>query len=186
MRLKLISLMFSYFTVIQNFATEASPISNDSDWRFVFEDDIAAVPSKNLTTYTQAIKSGMEIARGKGLLFLGLCAPACGEAINKGGKVEYALCEGLCSHAFGISKWKAKVFIKELNDLCINYGNMHRRICTQPCIKEHFCVDQLFRMYSMHNGRIHLVGSNLFSPLNQAQAGIFYQDQLRFHSSIGI
>lgn len=187
MRQKLISNMYSWYTLIQNFADEPSSVSNESNWRFIFEDDIAAVPSANLTNYTQAIRTGMEIAQENGFLYLGICNPTCSSDIkNKGEVIEYAQCSGLCGHAFGLTKWKAKVFVKEMSELCVKFGHIHKRICGNPCIKENFCIDQFLRIYALNLKNIYVVGINLKSPENPTEFGIFYQSRQRFVSTIGI
>ena len=186
-RQKLISNMYSWYTLIQRFADEPSSVSNVSDWRFIFEDDIAAVPSANLTNYTQAIRTGMEIALENGFLYLGICNPLCDSDIkSKGEVIEYTRCSGLCGHAFGLTKWKAKVFVKEMSELCVKFGHIHKRICANPCAKENYCMGQFLRIYALHCGNIHVVGTNVKSPENPDAFGIFYQNRQRFQSTIGI
>ncbi len=63
--------------------------------------------------------------------------------------------------------------------------DLHANMVTNQITFDHgHCIDQLLYHFSAHNNLTWVVGSNFVSPQNAAHVGLFYQDRLRFSSTL--
>ena len=170
---KVFSNYVTFRKVIHEFANEPPSISNDLDWRFFFEDDVALHLGANYPACN--IRKGIDLARTDGIIYLGICGPTCytwSSEYHEG--ILYQRCYGTCAHAFGLTKWKATRILETLlwlqNDLCFDYR---------------IVMDRGLYEYGRLIQPVLVVGSNLDnsqymkekSKPHPGHCGLFFQDR---------
>ena len=108
----------SFLEAIESFVNEPNSISNSTDWKFFFEDDISLHPSLIYSNNTATlIKQALHIdsIRREGLVYLGLCIPHCEPTLGNIDNINISKCYGFCAHAFGIAKWKSRHFLRTIS-----------------------------------------------------------------------
>ena len=151
-------------------STEYSTVSRELDWVFFFEDDIKLHESfQSPKQAMQTIITGMKLATN-GMVFLGICGMHWNDdtiiTINSN---QYRNCTGYCAHAFGIARWKLQSFLDYIT----------------PFKYQVSAFDMVLLRYASNHPMV-LVGSNLTSPENSEHIGMFYQNRLKFNSTISL
>jgi len=170
---KAFSNRMTFLNLFQTFVDDAS--EKLDSWHFFFENDIALHPRVTPKMAHDAIVEGMELAAADGILYLGMCRPhdCAGKAHLKNG-LKASRCLGVCTHAFGFTKWKAAAFLSIVHKIKFpsNETGLH--------------LDLVLRAYASQVHKIWLLGSNLQSPVENVKGhfGLLYQDQEKFPSII--
>ena len=68
---KVFSNLWSFYTVISEFAAESPDISAENDWLMIFEDDVAMNPA--IKNGFEDVKEAFNYSKNDGILFLGKC-----------------------------------------------------------------------------------------------------------------
>ena len=148
--------------------------SENSDWMFFMEDDLAINPSLNTEQAKSAIMKLQELARFDGIAYLGICGPSCDDcSTSTDDGITFQRCSGNCAHAFGITKEKSKILMPLIH---------HFKSILEPMTPIYF--DQLLHMYGDRVHSIWVAGTDLRSPLDAGHVGIFFQNRELFPSSI--
>ena len=90
------------------------------EWALAFEDDISLHDNLTLSAARAAVLRGFSLARTEGWLYLGMCLREghgrCWQetAVEHGG-VEYAKCNGVCSHALAFTKRRAATMLADMH-----------------------------------------------------------------------
>lgn len=170
---KAFSNRMTFLNLFQTFVDDAS--EKPDSWHFFFENDIALHPRVTPKMAHDAIVEGMELAAADGILYLGMCRPrdCAGKAHLKNG-LKASRCLGVCTHAFGFTKWKAAGFLSTVHKIKFpsNETGLH--------------LDLVLRAYASQVHKIWLLGSDLRSPVENVKGhfGLLYQDQEKFPSII--
>jgi hypothetical protein len=170
---KAFSNRMTFLNLFQTFVDDAS--EKLDSWHFFFENDIALHPRVTPKMAHDAIVDGMELAAADGILYLGMCRPrACARNAHLKNGLKASRCLGVCTHAFGFTKWKAAEFLSIVHKIEFpsNETGLH--------------LDLVLRAYASRVHKIWLLGSNLQSPVENVKGhfGLLYQDQEKFPSII--
>ena len=145
----------------------------EDDFACLFEDDIAVHPSLNHTSLASILDFGSSLARKEGLLYLGSCAPRCDDHFTRvHEEVEYAKCSCSCTHAFAVTRRRARSLAVDLHSNMVEH-----RIVGHT-------IDDLLKYYSLFKSLSWVAGTNLVSPEAEGHKGVFFQNRLRFKSLI--
>jgi hypothetical protein len=109
------SLKLAHFRVWDSLANNNDYL--DSDFQLIFEDDVEISTSLSQPAVADVIDTAARLAeRGAGFFYLGLCDPRCEIASSHiYNSIVYTNCFGLCSHAYGLFKWRSKTLQRELS-----------------------------------------------------------------------
>ena len=169
-----LALRATFFRLFQAVATLSS--LGEDDFAYLFEDDIAVHPSINRRKLAGILDFGSSLARKDGLLYLGSCAPECdGKFTRMHDEVAYAKCSCLCTHAFAVTRRRARSLAVEL------HSNMVEHRVVSPISHT---IDDLLRHYSLFRNLSWVAGTNLVSPEDPGHFGVFFQERTRFKSLI--
>ena len=167
------SLKLAHFSIWNAFAANNSFL--DSDFMLVFEDDIEMSSSVSQQDVVEVIESAARLSEyGSGFFYLGLCEPRCELATSQVLKsIVYTDCFGLCSHAYGLFKWRSKTLQRDL-EVFRPRGNLEDDI--DQLLFAGFSKSPIFPILAASNlsdGRAHL-----------GHVGIFYQDRQSFPTEL--
>ncbi len=174
--LKVFSNRMAFIAAMQAFANDHSVDPNA--WRFFFEDDISLHPSLKPDQAKEILETGLSLASGDGMVYLGLCGPRCaGTKMPLVNGTDAERCSGTCAHAFGFKRWKVARFLSIMGDLEIEGHDPHI---------ESMYFDRTLLAYGLQVHKVWLIGIDLQSPAREGydHFGILFQDRDAFHSSI--
>lgn len=164
---KVLSNRMAFTYLFQQFVDDSH--ASFGSWRFFFEDDVALHPSLNKSLAEKVLAKGLEVAARDGILYLGICGPRdCKKKVVLASPVEAKQCAGACTHAFGLTKWKTRSFLADMNKL--NVSSMY--------------FDQVMRTFGEQVHKIWVLGSNLRSPQAKNHYGLVFQDRRSYPSII--
>jgi len=169
---KAFSNRMSFLDLFQKFVDDRS--AKLDSWRFFFENDIALNPKVTPIDAHDAILEGMELAAADGIMYLGICGPHhCTNKAHLKNGLEASRCIGACTHAFGLTKWKAGGFLSVVHKMKL------------PSSQTGMHLDLVFKTYQTDVHKFWYLGSNLKSPLRKmSHYGLLYQDRLKYPSII--
>lgn len=164
---KVLSNRMAFTYLFQQFVDDSHAAPHS--WRFFFEDDVALHPSLNKSLAEKVLAKGLEVAARDGIMYLGICGPRdCKKKVVLASPVEAKQCAGACTHAFGLTKWKTRSFLTDMNKL--NVSSMY--------------FDQVMRTFGEQVHKIWVLGSNLKSPQAKNHYGLVFQDRRSYPSII--
>jgi GR25 family glycosyltransferase involved in LPS biosynthesis len=156
--------------MIYDFIVEDNNIG-ENDWVMILEEDARIHPdAKNPSSMIETAISRNDDANGYGFIYLGLCAPKCRDKFL--GAIVGNSCVGYCTHAYALTKRRARTFFEEL--YCSDGGL--KISCGSLCSKTKWCqTDQSFKQHFSQNNKAYLVAPHLKSPDNPKHSGLLYQ-----------
>eukprot|EP01038_Epipyxis_sp_PR26KG_P015865 gene15865-21507_t len=168
---KTFSNRLTFIEIIENFRDEPANISTNLDWKFFFEDDIDA--HLNLVpNYPAAITHAMKLAKSDGILMLGACGPTLRGQSFEHDFVQSTKMYAMCTHAWGLAKWKTGPFLHRIDELSIKLRDGLNGIY----------MDQMLYHFGKYHENIFLVGSNI--SISRGNDGLFWQNRDMFKSEI--
>lgn len=180
--LKMFSHRMAHTGMLFDFVNDETAKINS--WRFFFEDDIELHPSVTVANAKVALAKALEIASGDGIVYLGVCGPGKAdlkEAVKLAPNVEARRSHGTCTHAYGVTKWRAAGLLSHLDK--VQVPEQYTRLA-------YMYFDILTRAYGVTVTKAWIVGFNLRSPVpqkllaKQAHVGLVFQDRLKYPSFI--
>jgi hypothetical protein len=153
----------------------------DYDASMIFEDDVALHENLDPALVVPAMRAGIVVAAAVGVVFAGLCHPACREDRGASGwavpdTIAFAHCSGRCLHAYAVLKWRAAGLYDELV-----------RTAKAKLKPSYFALDAFTSLGARTWAtRPVFVGSNLVNEHAEQpdHLGIFWQDRRKFPSEM--
>lgn len=151
---KVFSNLWSFYTVMSEFAAESHNVSTENDWLMIFEDDVSL--NSAVKNALEDVKEALHYSTSDGILFLGKCVAEdqkfhCQDIKKTAHGIELGRCiAGACAHAFAVTKWKARFLPGVVFDIL----KAHKSV--------YFDAAMLEFSRSVHP--VPLIGSNLQGP----------------------
>ncbi|KAG0559458.1 hypothetical protein M758_10G103200 [Ceratodon purpureus] len=180
--LKMFSHRMAHTGMLFDFVNDQTAKMNS--WRFFFEDDIEIHPDVTIEDARIALAKGMEIGAADGIIYLGICGPGKQDlepAVKLVRGVTARRSHGTCTHAYGVTKWRAAGLLSYLDKVKVpeHYPSL-----------AYMYFDILTRAYGMTVTRAYILGFNLKSPVpqtfraKQSHVGLIFQDRAKYPSFI--
>lgn len=177
LNLKMFSHRLAHTDMLYKFVSDQTAKLNT--WRFFFEDDIELHPNVTADMAIEFLAKGLQLASGDGILYLGICGPARTnerEVLSEG--IEAGRTSGLCTHAYGVTKWRAAGILSYLDKVIPPY---HR---DKQLGKMYF--DLIMQGYGQQVTKAWVLGLNLKTPVPNVSNhyGLLFQDRQKYASFI--
>lgn len=159
----------------------------DDDWALILEDDARFVhPPSNHNNITREVITSFIRQQRKpsyGFAYFGLCVPIC-QLLSPDG-IFGSECLGMCTHAYAITKHRARTFFNEVYCRSTERKFKNKEIpcgeecSSKPCYTDaafyrHFNSSQEVRFDNVKVGAL-FVGASFASPDDPSHKGLMYQ-----------
>lgn len=173
--LKMFSQRMAHTGMLHDFVNDQNAKINS--WRFFFEDDIEIHPMVTPNMSKEFLVKGLQLGSGDGMIYLGICGPgASTEVAQLGYGVNARRTFGTCTHAYGVTKWRAAGILSHLDKLELPYADSRKGM---------MFYDLLMRTYGSSVTKAWVLGVNLRSPVpDVSHWGLIYQDRIKYPSFI--
>jgi len=191
-RCRRLSQGLSYYLLWQ--VVSQDPRLQDSSWNLFFEDDARLNPGFTYKDAQDVLQDTMAKAQNEGFFYGGLCCVR----TTRAGPDSCTACRnhrawGRCTHAYGLTKWRARSMYRELVELSKTHHTPRR--LPLPGVESDFMdvyLAELFRQKDRKQG-CQPGGSPLVAGLDYhspdpfffGHRGVFFQDRRTLKSQMG-
>lgn len=157
--------------VLHSFVTDQTAKINS--WRFFFDANIAIHPNVTIPMAKDLLAEGLKLGSADGIIYLGFCGPADSSAESKvlGYGVIANKTISTCTHAYGVTKWRAAGILSHLDKLKLSKESV-------PIPQEGKPIyDLLMQCYASTVTIPWVLGVNFRAPVpGEDYFGFIYQD----------